>query len=77
MSYRRNELREGPLELIRKREARKTHLREGVGKVWVCSVERAALGPLLEGIYLEVPGEDPNRIFISFPSVSFQDLGFH
>ena len=30
--------------------------------------------PPREGIYLEVLGEDPNRIFISFPGVSFQGI---
>lgn len=30
----------------------------------------------LEGIYLVISEEDPNRIFIIFPGVSFQNHGF-
>ena len=33
--------------------------------------------PHPEGFYLEVSGEDPNRIFISFPGVSPQGHGRH
>ena len=48
-----------------------------MGKARAYSFERATLGPHLEGIYLEVSGEDPNRIFISFPGVSFQGHGLY
>ena len=85
MSHRRNGLRkqvteepEGPLEVMRKREARKMLLEEGAGERYRCAPWRLLHWVLnLEGICLDVSEEDPNRIFIIFPGVSFQSLGLH
>ena len=51
----------------------------GWGKACLCSIERATWGPppSLEGIYMEISGEDSSRIFISFSGMSSQGHGLY
>ena len=66
------------MELRRKRGAKKMHLGEGGGERGKCAPSGEPYWVLfLEGIYLEVSAEDPSRIFISFPGVSFQGQGLY
>ena len=67
----------GPLKL--RRESKGTHLegRKREGKTRVCSGGRVCWVLRLEGFYLEVSGEDLNRIFISFADVFPQGPGLY
>ena len=79
------EAKEGPWELRRKKRKGSLHgeMSRERGKAQACASGRdSTLGPLSSGplsvlILGEIPREDPNRIFISFPGVSFQGCGLH
>ena len=79
MEFRRKRERDMHLEkreekhrhALEKREKEFTLRKEQGGERLRHSTERAAQSLFPEGFYLEVSWEDLNRIFISFPSVSF------
>ena len=56
---------------------------DGKGRLWVGhapkrkSARSSVLWAFKSGHFKEVPGEDFNRTFISFPGVSFQGHGLH
>ena len=73
------EANKGLFELRRKKDKENENApREGWGEgTGILQTESMLWVFHLEGFYLEALGEDLNRIFTSFPGVSFQDRCFY
>ena len=72
------EAKEGPLGLgERGKENRPGRRGQGGERHWGAPKRESHWVLCLDGIYLEVSGEDPNSIFITFPGASFHSPGLY